>query len=542
MKKSAFIRFDSYVLHSARQPSEMYAQSGWTKLLEDAKSATGDNPAVLINVSPKAEGSSFFAVAMIVAGHKLHLIGECLLFFQDPVHLDQSILNDTTHYYTWRNFTARFGTPTTIFPSRSSYTEIIRLLGPTDALHTLQEIGDISAARALPVTGGKFSSQMRHPELIRLLSVDTEAFLAYTSLGRQLQQSREIWAPPPEILNVEIELGGRNQAIELEFKNHERKGRQPINAVIGPNGTGKTRLLAALARQLSSSHAQWPQLVLVYAQDRTSMRELGVRRSNRVKIIRMREEWANATRKLDDVSARCLEGVTTPEVVSRLINGVIDVDRLFVPVNPDTILLADTSAIYHFNAAYLPFGYFTELLTSGRRLLLDHGRCPLISDANRRLHRPSSGEATIILLLLSIFIEAVGGALILIDEPETNLHPRFISLLMKSISDILLATNSLAVLATHSPFVIRELDRSSVTILRGSGDDTEVFFPTLQTHGSNVSEITSYVFDDDESSKGYEEVVEAISSRFMLSEKDTTLMATELFGSDAVSFSLIRRR
>ena len=541
MKQPILVRFDGTGASSQSLSPDSYHQTSSLNP-ERAFAAFGTISGLLLNIAPKSEASSFVATAMVFLNGKLHLIGNCLLFFPQTISLRGSQGQSRDTYFTWREFTVECGKPTTILPSRSSYEKLIELLGKADAVHTLEEIGDVSAMRARNSAGAKLSNQIRHPELVRLLSVDTEAFLSYATLHSLLQQSGSTQTVAPQSVSAGITLGDRDQIIDFSFENHERKGRQPINAIIGPNGTGKTRVLAALAQQLNPTEYQWPHQVLVYAQDVASLRELGVHRSPRTKVRRVAEPWIRATRMLDDVSARCLQGSASMEVVSRLIEGVIDVDRLFVPLNPETVMFSDKYVVRHLGVDYIAFGFYLHLLVSGRPLLLDHGKCTLSSDLNGHLHRPSSGEATILTLILSIFLEATQSSLVLIDEPETNLHPRFISLLMKTVHDMLLATNSLAVVATHSPFVVRELDKNVVTILKATEDGTSVFFPTLQTHGSNVSEITSYVFDDDESSKGYETIIESISSRLTLSRQDTVAMAAELFGTDGVSFSLTRGR
>lgn len=539
MKQPILVRIDSTVTRSQSHTPEPRHQTRDLSA-ERVFSSLGKASGLLLSIAPRSEASSFLATATVLLNGELHSIGDCLLFFTQTISPKGSQDHSNYTYFTWREFTAKCGKPTTILPSRSSYEKLIRLFGTADAVHTLEEMGDVSAMRARDSAGTKLSNQIRHPELVRLLSVDTEAFLSYATLRSLLQQSGSPLTVPPLSLSAGIALGNHDQIIDFSFANHARKGRQPINAIIGPNGTGKTRVLAALAQQLNPTEHQWPHQVLVYAQDLASLRELGVQRSPRTKVRRVAEPWISATRMLDDVSSRCLEGTASMEVVSRLLEGVIDVDRLFVPLNPETVIFSEKYIVRHLNVDYIAFGYYLHLLVSGIPLLLDHGRCTLSSDPNGHLHRPSSGEATILTLILSIFLEATKSSLILIDEPETNLHPRFISLLMKTVHDMLLTTNSLAVIATHSPFVVRELDKNVVTILRAAEDGTEVFFPTLQTHGSSVSEITSYVFDDDVSTKGYETIIESISSRFTLSGQDTVTMAAELFGTDGVSFSLTK--
>ncbi|WP_369887280.1 AAA family ATPase [Klebsiella pneumoniae] len=56
------------------------------------------------------------------------------------------------------------------------------------------------------------------------------------------------------------------------------------------------------------------------------------------------------------------------------------------------------------------------------------------------------------------------NSIILIDEIENFLHPNLIISLISSLSDLLISTNSICLIATHSLYVAREIPRSGVHI------------------------------------------------------------------------------
>ncbi|WP_436130986.1 AAA family ATPase [Acidovorax sp. LjRoot38] len=117
-------------------------------------------------------------------------------------------------------------------------------------------------------------------------------------------------------------------------------------------------------------------------------------------------------------------------------------------------------------------------------------------DENQRKFELSSGQKVILSFLAQLFHEARDNAVYLFDEPEVHLHPQFISLVMMTLYDALIATRSVAVLATHSPYVIRELNRDCVTVLIPSDAEIVAFArPTLQTRGASISAISEYVFE-----------------------------------------------
>jgi hypothetical protein len=291
-----------------------------------------------------------------------------------------------------------------------------------------------------------------------------------------------------------------------------------------------------------NSGGDWPRRTVLYVQDKEGPRSLNVLQKGGLVIELASPPWSNVTKKLEDISASIVEGISSIEVIARLFSDLIEIERLYVPLNPEASgpsqghLPLDKDGV-----DYISYLHFLNISRRDKQVLLKHGAPPLISDGKGNLFLPSSGESTILSLLTSIFVEASDSTLILIDEPETNLHPSFITILMNKLADILLATNSLAVVATHSPFVVRELDKCSVTIMKRGGErGAQIFFPTLQTHGASVAEISSYVFDDDDSRKGFETAIEAISIRNSLSKEETVRMAFKQFGTDGVNFALSR--
>jgi predicted ATP-dependent endonuclease of OLD family len=59
--------------------------------------------------------------------------------------------------------------------------------------------------------------------------------------------------------------------------------------------------------------------------------------------------------------------------------------------------------------------------------------------------------------------------LILLDEPESHLHPPLLSAFIRALSDLLVKRNGVAVIATHSPVVLQEVPKSCAWKLRRSG-------------------------------------------------------------------------
>jgi predicted ATPase len=117
--------------------------------------------------------------------------------------------------------------------------------------------------------------------------------------------------------------------------------------------------------------------------------------------------------------------------------------------------------------------------------------------------RLSSGHK-IVLLTITRLVETVEErSLILIDEPETHLHPPLLSAFVRSLSDLLIDRNGVAIIATHSPVVLQEVPKSCVWKVRRSGSVTAVDRPEIETFGENVGILTREIFGLEVTQSGF---------------------------------------
>lgn len=110
-------------------------------------------------------------------------------------------------------------------------------------------------------------------------------------------------------------------------------------------------------------------------------------------------------------------------------------------------------------------------------------------------HTLSSGHK-IVLLTVTRLVELVDEkTLVLMDEPETHLHPPLLASFTNVLSDLLINRNGVALIATHSPVVLQEVPRKCVTIVDRSGSSFRFYRPSLETYGENVGTLTREVFN-----------------------------------------------
>ncbi|NED96836.1 AAA family ATPase [Phytoactinopolyspora alkaliphila] len=115
----------------------------------------------------------------------------------------------------------------------------------------------------------------------------------------------------------------------------------------------------------------------------------------------------------------------------------------------------------------------------------------------------SSGHSIVLLTMTKLVEKVDERTLVLLDEPESHLHPPLLSAFVRALSDLLIDRNGVAVVATHSPVVLQEVPRTCVWRIERSGNAREVFAPAVETFGENVGTLTREIFGLEVTSTGF---------------------------------------
>ena len=119
----------------------------------------------------------------------------------------------------------------------------------------------------------------------------------------------------------------------------------------------------------------------------------------------------------------------------------------------------------------------------------------------------SAGHA-IVLLTITRLVERVDErSLVLLEEPESHLHPPLLSTFIRALADLLTQRNGVAILSTHSPVVLQEVAKSCVWVLRRSGVICVAEQPAIETFGENVGILTREVFGLEVSTAGFHRIL-----------------------------------
>ncbi len=126
--------------------------------------------------------------------------------------------------------------------------------------------------------------------------------------------------------------------------------------------------------------------------------------------------------------------------------------------------------------------------------LLNYKSEDVASPARERIEKMSAGHAITVLILTQLVAKVEEKTLVLIDEPESHLHPPLLSALIRSLSELLVRQNGVAIIATHSPVVLQEITSSCVWKLYRMGRVFKNERPDIETFGENVGTLTREIF------------------------------------------------
>lgn len=110
----------------------------------------------------------------------------------------------------------------------------------------------------------------------------------------------------------------------------------------------------------------------------------------------------------------------------------------------------------------------------------------------------SSGQQTFVDLVINLLSLIKNNTLVLVDEPENTLHPNLEIDYIKILNDILEEFDSFAIIATHSPLIVREVSTKYVNVIKldKATNEPSISNPSIGTFGGDIGTITNYVFDD----------------------------------------------
>jgi predicted ATPase len=145
--------------------------------------------------------------------------------------------------------------------------------------------------------------------------------------------------------------------------------------------------------------------------------------------------------------------------------------------------------------------------------LLDLGTPRGLQEFSTLLRTLSSGQRLMVSLFSDLLEHISPESLLLLDEPETYLHPTLISTLMRMLHRLLEQYDSYAVVATHSPIVVQEIPARSVRVFERLGNVPSQSPLAVESFGENLTELVDHVFHMNEDDKNYKTLLQELAKK-----------------------------
>lgn len=128
-------------------------------------------------------------------------------------------------------------------------------------------------------------------------------------------------------------------------------------------------------------------------------------------------------------------------------------------------------------------------------------------------NRLSSGHKIVLLTITRLIETLQEKSLVLIDEPEAHLHPPLLSAFIRALSELLISTNGVAIIATHSPVILQEVPKSCAWKLRRIGAEAISERLMTETFGENVGVLTNEVFGLEVTNSGFYKLLDQVAKQ-----------------------------
>ncbi|MDQ0138958.1 AAA family ATPase [Cupriavidus necator] len=427
------------------------------------------------------------------------------------VALIEKLLHDAKTQTVPVNKTPQFFT---MLPDMESYRELERNLGSQRIVDLLLALNDVvTSAEFAPAT--KWLSRATATEVFQQAFLrNSDSFFAYKNAGSVLRgREFEVFGNLSRAVHISFQLAGRENPHDLTFRfEHEALLPKRIAVVIGKNGVGKSQTLGRIAkaalhgrRELSDGDTSGRLVVnriLAFAptNEARSVFPSGNVKRPRVWYRRFSLNRSGSSRSSDSIAEQILQLARSAEALGTSSRWDIFLNAIRAIDNWEQLALIRR----HKGSSPLPL--HSLILTNEQSVLrrlgsIDPSKEP-VRTIDDMVYPLSSGEISFLRFAAQASLHIENGSLLLLDEPETHLHPNFISQFAALLDKLLAQSGSAAIIATHSAYFVREVFQDQVVVLRS---DKEGFVqseqPKLRTFGADVGAISYFVFGEDEASK-----------------------------------------
>lgn len=145
----------------------------------------------------------------------------------------------------------------------------------------------------------------------------------------------------------------------------------------------------------------------------------------------------------------------------------------------------------------------------------------------------SAGQRILLSTLVSLVSNVRRRTVVLLDEPETHLHPMLIATLVRMVHDVLDEFDAYMIIASHSPIVAQQIPSKRIQILGRDGALPYVNSPDIECFGESISHITAALFGAIEGERDYIDHLKQIVDRATPEERNVLLDRSGELGTNA---------
>ncbi len=266
-----------------------------------------------------------------------------------------------------------------------------------------------------------------------------------------------------------------------------------IYALIGKNGTGKTKILSSIAQELANSDST---------------------------LIPKKPQFG----KITSISYSFFDNFEIPQTHESFYYAYCglkkDKNTLLEPEELDArfrdsahnilekgLLEKWKKILCNFIESALIEEIFVRPSTHGAEQEFEYNEAAVVTLKDQL----SSGQHILLYVLTELTAQIRENSLILYDEPETHLHPNAITELMNSILELVKEFNSFCIIGTHSPLVVQCIQSRNVMVLTRQPNQIYLHSLERESFGENLTVITEDIFGTRDVPKNHLAILDNLS-------------------------------
>lgn len=302
-----------------------------------------------------------------------------------------------------------------------------------------------------------------------------------------------------------------------------------LHAIIGANGVGKTRLLDSIVKEYAPD---------LYQEINSEISHTNIEEGNFSRLIYISTSIFSKLYKVSEESelnnSYHYIGFNSGELANNSeVKAVNTREDISEDVFKTIVACNDLGRIYYLKIFVENFLFDRSLSIFLEDIVTYLDQLDFMDEDIRQqrdyklkdtLNKLSSGHAVVMYMIFKLIHLVEEKAIVLIDEPETHLHPPLLSAFIMSVNDVLKQKNALGILATHSPVVLQEVPSECVWKIY----ENKMERPTINTFGENVGIITRDVFQLELDKSGFAKFIRTLDNSY-LSRIEGSLGSEALF-------------